>query len=129
MAPSVFNLYVKYVTPSLREKYPGSCGKLLLTLASKSWRTDPIALFIKEKVAEYKMADKEGDIVEMFTKAKDLYNKENEIVEVNQEVNVKKTVKKTKPSSKGKAAEEEADMIDHELNMQFMWAMKQMMAH
>jgi hypothetical protein len=73
-APSVFNLYVKDVMPLIKAKHPEvKDGKVMMGLASASWKTDPMGLFIKGKVLEMKKDDKDGDVVVMFAKAKAMY--------------------------------------------------------
>ena len=79
-APSVFNLYVKDVMPEMKAKHPDiKDGKKMIGFASESWKNDPKAAFIKEKVLEMKGDDKTGDVVEMYAKAKALWNDENGI--------------------------------------------------
>jgi hypothetical protein len=81
-APSVFNLYVKDVMPSMKAKHPDvKDGKLMIGFASESWKSDPMAAFIKEKVLEMKKEDKTGDVVEMFAKAKAMYKGDSSDVE------------------------------------------------
>jgi cobalamin biosynthesis protein CobT len=76
-APSVFNLYVKDVMPDMKAKHPDvKDGKQMITFASSSWKTDPMAHFIKEKVIEMKNDDKKGDVVEMYARAKALFKGE-----------------------------------------------------
>jgi cobalamin biosynthesis protein CobT len=76
-APSVFNLYVKDVMPDMKAKHPDvKDGKQMMTFASSSWKTDPMAHFIKEKVIEMKNDDKKGDVVEMYARAKALFKGE-----------------------------------------------------
>ena len=102
-APSVFNLYVKDVMPEMKASHPDiKDGKLMIGFASESWKSSPKAAFIKEKVLEMKGDDKDGDVVEMYAKAKGLWNDENGI---SSEEDV---VKKTKEDKmKGKAAKKE----------------------
>ena len=77
-APSVFNLYVKDVMPDMKAKHPDiKDGKQMIGFASESWKTDPMATFIKEKVLEMKADEKDGDVVEMYAKAKAMYKAEN----------------------------------------------------
>ena len=99
-APSVFNLFVKDVMPSMKAKHPDvKDGKLMIGFASEAWKTDPMAAFIKEKVLEMKKDDKDGDVVEMFAKAKAMF-KDGEVSDVEVEKEVEK------PKAKGKKAAE-----------------------
>jgi hypothetical protein len=102
-APSVFNLYVKDVMPSMKAKHPDiKDGKQMIGFASESWKTDPMAFFIKEKVLEMKAEDKTGDVVEMYAKAKAMWNEENG---GENEVVVVKS--KDEPKTKGKTSKKE----------------------
>lgn len=106
-APSVFNLYVKDVMPEMKAKHPDiKDGKQMIGFASESWKNDPKATFIKEKVAEFKAENKDADVVEMYAKAKGLWNDENGIDESEAEVKVikPKAAAKTKAEAKAKAA-------------------------
>lgn len=72
--PSVFNLYIKDVMPNMKDKHPDwENGKQLIAFASQSWKTDPMATFIKGKVDEMKKEDKNADVVDLYAKAKALY--------------------------------------------------------
>ena len=102
-APSVFNLFVKDVMPSMKAKHPDvKDGKLMIGFASEAWKTDPMAAFIKEKVLEMKKDDKDGDVVEMFAKAKAMF-KDGDVSEVEVEKEVEK------PKAKGKKAAKEVE--------------------
>jgi hypothetical protein len=106
-APSVFNLYVKDVMPEMKAKHPDiKDGKQMIGFASESWKSDPKASFIKEKVLEMKGDDKDGDVVEMYAKAKALWNDENGISSDEKVVEVKKTQSKEE-KMKGKASKKE----------------------
>jgi len=121
-APSVFNLYVKDVMPEMKAKHPDiKDGKQMIGFASESWKNDPMAAFIKEKVAEMKAEDKDADVVEMYAKAKALFkgepvlekkvvsDDENES-EVEEEKPVKKAAaKKEKAPKKEKVVKESSD--------------------
>ena len=103
-APSVFNLFVKDVMPSMKAKHPDvKDGKLMIGFASEAWKTDPMAAFIKEKVLEMKKDDKDGDVVEMFAKAKAMF-KDGDVSEVEVEKEVEK------PKAKGKKAVVESEV-------------------
>jgi hypothetical protein len=68
---SIFNLYVKDMMPVLKEKHPEvKNGKELMTLASESWKTDPLGIFVKEKAVGLKKANPEWDNVELYKRAK-----------------------------------------------------------
>jgi hypothetical protein len=91
-APSVFNLYVKDIMPDIKAKYPDvKDGKKMIGFAAESWKTDPMAAFIKEKVIEFKVDDKDANIVELYAKAKNLYKNTDES---NVKVSKKSTGKK-----------------------------------
>jgi hypothetical protein len=77
-------------------------GKKLMSLASESWKIDPMADYIKAKVLEMKSDDKDGDVVEMFKNAKAEYYEENGMEEEVYEVKVKDV----KGKGKGKKVEE-----------------------
>ena len=100
-APSVFNLYVKDVMPDMKAKHPDiKDGKQMIGFASESWKTDPMATFIKEKVLEMKADYKDGDVIEMYAKAKAMYKAENGESQSS-------TVVKAKTSKKEKTDDEE----------------------
>ena len=106
-APSVFNLYVKDVMPEMKASHPDiKDGKQMIGFASESWKSSPKAAFIKEKVLEMKGEDKDGDVVEMYAKAKALWNDENGISSDEKVVDVKKTVTKEE-KMKGKGSKKD----------------------
>jgi citrate synthase len=82
---SSYNLYMKEMMPIIRQENPGA--KNLITLVADSWKNDPRARFIKDKVAEMKEENKDGDIVEFYEKAKAMYAEQET------------PVQKTKPKS------------------------------
>ena len=109
-APSVFNLYVKDVMPDMKAKHPDiKDGKQMIGFASESWKTDPMATFIKEKVLEMKGDDKDGDVVEMYAKAKALWNDENGITSEETVVDVKKSKEEKMKGKKKEKTDDESD--------------------
>jgi len=109
-APSVFNLYVKDVMPEMKAKHPDiKDGKQMIGFASESWKSDPKAAFIKEKVLEMKGDDKDGDVVEMYAKAKALWNDENGITSEDTVVDVKKTQSKEEKMKGKKKTDDESE--------------------
>jgi len=111
-APSVFNLYVKDVMPDMKAKHPDiKDGKQMIGFASEAWKSDPMASFIKEKVAEMKAEDKDSDIVELYAKAKAMYkNTDESSVEPESEPEPAKVSK----SAAKKPAVKKADESDSE---------------
>ena len=106
-APSVFNLYVKDVMPEMKASHPDiKDGKQMIGFASESWKSSPKAAFIKEKVLEMKGEDKDGDVVEMYARAKALWNDENGIDD--NVVEVKKT-KEDKMKGKKEKTDDESE--------------------
>lgn len=74
--PSVFNMYVKDVMPSIKEKNLDiKDGKKLISMAAESWKTEPMALFIKEQSVLLKSDNPTITIFELYEKTKDLWNK------------------------------------------------------
>jgi len=117
-APSVFNLYVKDVMPDMKAKHPDiKDGKQMIGFASESWKSDPMATFIKEKVAEMKVDDKDGNVVDMYAKAKEMYKSENISSDVDAEVKPKKAKAEAKTKvTKGKASKKvDSDKSDSEV--------------
>jgi hypothetical protein len=113
-APSVFNLYVKDVMPMIKAKHPEiKDGKVMMGMASASWKTDPMGSFIKEKMLEMKKEDKDGDVVVMFAKAKAMY-----VVDVASDeedaVEEEKPVEKKKAPKKGKKVIIDEKVVDEE---------------
>ena len=109
-APSVFNLYVKDVMPEMKAKHPDiKDGKQMIGFASESWKNDPKASFIKEKVLEMKGDDKDGDVVEMYAKAKALWNDENGITSEETVVDVKKSKEEKMKGKKKEKTDDESD--------------------
>jgi uncharacterized protein (UPF0335 family) len=75
--PSVFNMYVKDVMPSIKEKNSDiKDGKKLISMAAESWKTEPMALFIKEQSVLLKSDNPTITIFELYEKTKDLWNKQ-----------------------------------------------------
>lgn len=95
-APSIFNLYVKDVMPDMKAKHPDvKDGKLMIGFASESWKTDPLVIFLKEKIPELKSDNSDKDIVELYAMAKDMYIEETKNVKEDEVVvGSKKSVKK-----------------------------------
>jgi hypothetical protein len=109
-APSVFNLYVKDVMPEMKAKHPDiKDGKQMIGFASESWKSDPKAAFIKEKVLEMKGDDKDGDVVEMYAKAKALWNDENGITSDETVVDVKKSKEEKMKGKKKEKTDDESE--------------------
>ena len=76
-AASIFNIYVKDIMPKLKETHGDvKDGKKLIGFASESWKSDPFALFVKEKAKELK-SDSE-DNVELYAKIKAMYSSSDE---------------------------------------------------
>jgi len=74
--PSVFNMYVKDVMPSIKENNLDiKDGKKLISMAAESWKTDPMALFIKEHAVLLKSDNPTITIFELYEKTKDAWNK------------------------------------------------------
>jgi hypothetical protein len=109
-APSVFNLYVKDVMPEMKAKHLDiKDGKQMIGFASESWKNDPKAAFIKEKVLEMKGDDKDGDVVEMYAKAKALWNDENGITSDETVVDVKKSKEEKMKGKKKEKTDDESE--------------------
>ena len=120
-APSVFNLYVKDVMPKMKLDHPDiKDGKLLIGFASESWKSDPMAAYIKEKVLEMKKDDKDGDVVDMYAEAKALYEGLGELDEEEEKPKKKASKevvekpKKTSKASTSKASTSKAAESDEE---------------
>ena len=93
--------------PEMKASHPDiKDGKQMIGFASESWKSSPKAAFIKEKVLEMKGEDKDGDVVEMYAKAKALWNDENGISSDEKVVDVKKTVTKEE-KMKGKGSKKD----------------------
>jgi hypothetical protein len=74
--PSVFNMYVKDIMPSIKETNADvKDGKKLISMAAESWKSDPMALFIKEQSVLLKSDNPTITIFELYEKTKDLWNK------------------------------------------------------
>lgn len=74
--PSIFNMYVKDIMPSIKEKNGEvKDGKKLISMAAESWKTDPMAIFIKENTVSLKADNSNITPVELYEKAKELWDK------------------------------------------------------
>jgi len=72
--PSIFNMYVKDVMPTIKSSNVDiKDGKKLISIAAESWKTDPMAAFIKEKVIELKANDSSINVVDLYSNAKALW--------------------------------------------------------
>jgi len=72
--PSIFNMYVKDVMPSIKEKNSDvKDGKKLISMAAESWKTDPMALFIKENSVTLKSDNSSMTPTELYEAAKELW--------------------------------------------------------
>ncbi len=89
--PTLYNLYVKDMSSLMKENHPEILSNKRIAFIAAEWKTDPMAEFIRNTVAEMKKEDKDGDIIVFYAKAKTMYT----------ELETKKSpVKKTKPTSK-----------------------------
>jgi hypothetical protein len=106
-APSVFNLYVKDVMPLMKATHPDvKDGKLMIGYASESWKSSPKAAYIKDLIMDWKKEDKTLDVVEMYAKAKGMWDENgNDDIEAKE---VEEKVEEKVKSVKGKAAEKAA---------------------
>jgi nucleolin len=96
--PTPYNLYQKEMTPIIREEHPEiTDGRVRMSLIAASWKKDPMALFIKDKVAEMKKENKDGDVVEFYAKAKAMYAEQE---------TESSSVKKSKPKPKSDSDKE-----------------------
>lgn len=76
--PSVFNLYVKDIMPSIRSNNPDvKDGKQLISFAAQAWKNDIKVPFIKSKVLELKKDDATSSIIELYTIASNLWKANN----------------------------------------------------
>ena len=74
--PSIFNMYVKDIMPSIKEKNGEvKDGNKLISMAAESWKTDPMAIFIKENTVALKADNSNITPVELYEKAKELWAK------------------------------------------------------
>lgn len=72
--PSMFNLFVKNKIPELKNTNPDTnSSKVLMSLASEAWKTDPFAIYIKENVSEMKKECNNNN--ELFEKLKSSFLK------------------------------------------------------
>jgi len=117
-AASVFNLYVKDMMPVLKEKHPEvKNGKELMALASESWKTAPLGLFVKEKAVELKKANPTLDNVEIYAEAKAAYAAPVPATAKKAEKpapEAKKGGKKAAPASAPKKAPKKPVLVDSE---------------
>jgi hypothetical protein len=114
-AASIFNLYVKDMMPVLKEKHPEvKNGKELMTLASESWKTDPLGLFVKEKVVGLKKANPEWDNVELYKAAKAAFEGEEADEAEPEETKQQPKASKGQTKAKAKVAASEDEASDKE---------------
>lgn len=88
--PSVFNLYVKDIMPSIRSNNPDvKDGKQLISFAAQAWKNDIKVPFIKSKVLELKKDDATSSIIELYTIASNLWKSNNtESIEKEKEIDI-----------------------------------------
>lgn len=105
-APSCFNLYIKDVMNEVKAAHPDiKDGKKFIGFASAMWKTEPKAIFIKDKVAQLKKKEPATDIIELFARAKLMFDNDNDqakteeikediILPIREKVAAKKTAEK-----------------------------------
>jgi hypothetical protein len=77
--PSIFNMYVKDVMPSIKEKNSEiKDGKKLISMAAESWKSDPMAVFIKENTASIKSNNPTFTPTELYENAKELWQEQKD---------------------------------------------------
>jgi hypothetical protein len=113
-APSLFNLYVKDKMPELKAQHPEvKDGKQMIAFASEAWKSDPLALFLKEKVPEMKKEESDSDTESLYKKAKAMFKGVESGAESEAEDKPKKApAAKKAAAKKGKKAAEE--VVDSE---------------
>ena len=89
--PSVYNLYVKDMMKSFKEKNPDiKDGKELMKMLGNEWKTGEIGVFLGNKIAELKSSNNMLTVQEAYTQAKKEWETKNKV----DENKVKKTTKK-----------------------------------
>ena len=75
-APSAYNLFIKDMSPVLKEKNPNVKGKELMALTSAEWKSGEYAAFLKKKIKEMQEEDKTVvyEIETLYNIAKKIYN-------------------------------------------------------
>ena len=78
-APSAYNLFIKDMSPVLKEKNPNAKGKELMALASAEWKNSEYAAFLKKKIKEMQEEDKTVvyEIETLYKIAKEIYEEKN----------------------------------------------------
>jgi hypothetical protein len=71
---TLFNLFVKEKQAQLKAELPGENGKTIIGMASKSWKEDPFALYIKEHTEKIKKAYPDSDNESLYNVLKDMYD-------------------------------------------------------
>ena len=114
--PTLFNFFVKDRMVSLKMENPDKNGKVILTLASEAWKSDPFATFLKENLQAIKDEASDSSNESVYQLAKEKFNTLSEVSKTNSpgakadaESKAKAKPKASKASKKGKKAEPEAE--------------------
>jgi hypothetical protein len=76
---TLFNLFVKEKQAQLKAEHPEENGKAIIGMASKSWKEDPFALYIKEHTDNIKKENADADNVTLYKMLKELYESDSEV--------------------------------------------------
>ena len=81
-APSMFNLYVKYIMPSLKQGSELKSNELM-SKAAEIWKnnTDPFGVFVKENTKTFKKCFPSLEVAEVFQKMRTCFDEGGEIPE------------------------------------------------
>lgn len=106
---TLFNLFVKEKQSELKAQHPQENGKTIIGMASKSWKEDPFALFIKEHGEKVKkdlidFADNEM----LYKMLKDMYETG---VKPDEDLESEAPKKETKATGKGKKGAKAAAVV------------------
>ena len=75
---TLFNLFVKNKQAELKAEHPEENGKAIIGMASKAWKEDPFAVFIKEHAEKLKNDNAESDNETLYNMLKEMYESDAE---------------------------------------------------
>ena len=107
--PTLFNFFVKDRMVSLKEENPEAKGKVILTMASEAWKSDPFATFLKENLKTLKEESSDSSNESLYQLAKEKFNALSDESETSKPTKPTKAVKAVKAPKKGKKAEPEPE--------------------
>jgi hypothetical protein len=111
--PSMFNLYVKNKMPELKAANPDTKNsKMMMSMASDAWKTDPFALYVKENAADMKKENSDDSNVEIFDKLKEAFESSSDSEEKPKKKEKKPVEEKKK--EKKKPAEKKSIIVTND---------------